>query len=259
MKSINLNSWVKEKDGMIIPNNWGDDINFNFLEQITKCKHIPCKIAGESENYAFIGSIIDNKRVNNNTIIWGSGISDENLKLGQKPKKVCCVRGPITKKVLEKNGIDVPPIYGDPALLLPLVYNPPIKKKYKFGIIPHYVSLKNPILKTYPEDVHVINLRNYKKWTDIIDEIKSCEIIFSESLHGLIAANAYGIPNVWIKLDYDKMTVKFHDFFLSVGKDRKVRFDINKYTYSDLQKISKYAIVTNDIDIQKIIDSCPVL
>ena len=54
-----------------------------------------------------------------------------------------------------------------------------------------------------------------------MDEVLSCEKIFSTALHGLIVADAYGIPNQWVEVDGriggDKM--KFRDFLCSVGRD----------------------------------------
>lgn len=67
------------------------------------------------------------------------------------------------------------------------------------GIIPHYVDYKLPYVeefrKEHPE-ILFIDLQNYKKWHDIIDQILSCEKIISSSLHGLILSDAYGIPNI---------------------------------------------------------------
>ena len=44
---------------------------------------------------------------------------------------------------------------------------------------------------------HVISMINYDKWTDVIDDICSCEYILSNSLHGLIVADAYGVKNLF--------------------------------------------------------------
>lgn len=73
-------------------------------------------------------------------------------------------------------------------------------------------------------DLHVINIANYSEWTDVIDEICSCDYIISESLHGLITAETYGVPNVWVEfIDHpDYWNFKFLDFYESINKDEKI-------------------------------------
>ena len=90
-----------------------------------------------------IGSIIESL-ANKESIIWGSGAMYGGEKvLYEKPKKVLAVRGPLTRKYLLSQGVDCPEVYGDPALLLPKIYNPLIEKKYKLGVIPHNIDFEN--------------------------------------------------------------------------------------------------------------------
>jgi pyruvyltransferase len=158
------------------------------------------------------------------------------------------------------NNIDCPEVYGDPALLLPEVYNPKIEKKYKIGLIPHWQTKKlekYDVLKN--ENVVLINFHNYKKWTDVIDLILSCKYIVSESLHGLIIAEAYNIPNLWIDIDLNhKYDIKFHDFFLSLKKDRENSFKLTPRTkiLHLLAKISRYEKGEN-VDLKLLKQSCP--
>jgi hypothetical protein len=63
------------------------------------------------------------------------------------------------------------------------------------------------ILPTDPPDV-------------VISKISACKMIFSSSLHGLIVADSYSIPNYWIKLS-DRLTggdYKFKDYYSAIGK-----------------------------------------
>ena len=48
--------------------------------------------------------------------------------------------------------------------------------------------------------------------------------MISESLHGLIVAETYGIPNVWVEFIQhpDYWDFKFDDFYGSIGKDERI-------------------------------------
>ena len=164
--------------------------------------------------YVTAGSIL--AHVNKKCIVWGSGIINHNQIV--KPAKFLAVRGPETRRVLMNQGYDVEEIYGDPALLLQDYYNPKIDKKYKLGIIPHYVDYEF-VKKHYGhlKDVLIIDLMT----NDIegtTDKILQCQYIMSSSLHGIIVSHTYQIPALWIKFS-DKLfgdDIKFKDYFKSV-------------------------------------------
>lgn len=146
-------------------------------------------------------------------MIWGAGFmnSDEQFKGGN----IYAVRGKYSAQILSMNGFGYCNVWGDPALLLPLVYNPQMVKKYKLGIIPHY-SEYSDFKKEYRFE-NIINLHttNIEK---TIRKIIECRYILSTSLHGLIIAHAYGIPAIWIKKNYIFTDgLKFFDYFSSVN------------------------------------------
>jgi pyruvyltransferase len=124
------------------------------------------------------------------------------------------VRGPLSEKALDKK-IGV---YGDPALLLPLIYNPDIKQKYEVGYTPHYIDKKMFPAKLLKDNELFIDVQD--DWRSIVKNIKSCKKIVSSSLHGIIVAEAYGIPAEWVEYS-DKVIgkgFKFRDYFLGTGR-----------------------------------------
>ena len=129
------------------------------------------------------------------------------------------VRGPITRNNLLQSGGYCPPIYGDPALLLPLFCDER-RKRFDVGIVPHYADYE--LVKTaYPEH-HVINLLNQDPLS-VAHAITECRSIVSSSLHGIICAHAYGIPAAWIKFRSGADSgikgndVKFYDHYSALG------------------------------------------
>lgn len=190
--------------------NWGDAINDELIRLISGS--VPDNVKGkyilDKENYLVVGSIIH--FCDTNSIVWGSGVLDEgtDFKSGQKPKKVFAVRGPKTRAHLLKYGIDCPEVYGDPALLFPRFYRPKVEKKHKIGIVPHWDDRS--------DYGNAFIIPAMSGTYEFIDAINSCEEIHSSSLHGLICADAYGIPSKQIKIGMNQF--KFDDYFESRDK-----------------------------------------
>lgn len=242
--------------------NFGDTLNPILIKKLFKKNaYHPDKIINFSNKtvYSAIGSIL--QFVNYKKLeIWGSGFIDENSFLKCKPAKIHAVRGPLTRMKLIKQGFDCPEVYGDPGLLVPKLYNPKVKKIFKLGIIAHYVDKDNKMIKVlknkYKEDILFIDIQG--NWKEVIDNINKCEIIASSSLHGIITADAYNIPSLWIKLS-DKViggNFKFQDYMLSVGRKQMEPFLLNReYKLIDIiNSVEDYKI---NIDLEKLINSCP--
>ena len=243
--------------------NWGDALNPVLIECVSGESPIWVKkprrrqITYKEPVYVVIGSIIA-KASDKNAVIWGAGFKSANEMVRWRPKKVCAVRGPLSRSKLHEQGIECPDIYGDPALLYPKFYKPVINKKYELGIIPHYVDKDNAVLdklKDIPE-VRIIDVTI--GINRFIDEICSCEKIASSSLHGIIAADAYGIPSIWLKFS-DKIVgsgFKFMDYFLSVKRPYQEPLVMNEYTTLNdiLKTFYPYEI---DIDLNRLFDACP--
>src|SRR5690606_16600077 len=85
-------------------------------------------------------------------------------------------------------------------------------------LIPHYADLQLLREMRLPENVRIIDIRQDVE--AFIDDLCSCEVVLSSSLHGLIAADAYAIPNLWVEFS-DRVIgngFKFNDYYSSLDE-----------------------------------------
>ncbi|MBF4984403.1 polysaccharide pyruvyl transferase family protein [Nonlabens mediterrranea] len=164
--------------------------------------------------YVTIGSILEH--IGTHCTVWGSGIISRDAQVAGAT--FLAVRGPLSRKRIQELGYDCPAVYGDPALLLPLHYNPIVEKEYQLGIVPHINDYE--LVQEWFKDNDVVKIINFKT-NDVeqtTSEIISCERILSSSLHGIIVAHAYQIPAVQVQFS-DRIYgdgVKYHDYLMSV-------------------------------------------
>lgn len=260
---IVVEGWLKQHGSKISHRNLGDELNYYLLTKLTGKRVIAHKnfFHGRISNYQVIGSVVE--ECNELSEIWGAGAFQKiERPLLCKPNKVHAVRGPLTRDFLIQNGVDCPAVYGDPALLLPLMYTPKQVAHKRLGIIPHFNDFNSPIidvLRREYQDCVVIKLRDYDEWTDVIDSIANCDVILSSSLHGLIIADSYKVPNVWVKFSERTFegAFKYLDYFGGVGRLDKSPIDLNKDNWQEEIKnaLSKYNTI--DFDERALIEACP--
>lgn len=195
--------------------NVGDTLAPVLLEGFTD-KTVEPVPSYESGKLLVVGSFLE--MVEENDIVLGIGSNKPDLFL-DSPKGVryLAVRGKLTRDHIR--GADVPEVYGDPALLLPLVYRPVVEKTRKVGIIPHYVD--KPLF--YGKEDYIDIERN---WKDVVRDILSCERVVSSTLHGIVIAEAYGIPASWAVYS-DKIAggdFKYQDYFSGTDRGSQIPF-----------------------------------
>lgn len=178
-------------------------------------------------HYMTVGSILG--RVAPSSVVWGTGsFGSEHGGNITRGDRYLAVRGPLTRARLEMFKQPCPVVYGDPALLVPQYHPAVSRQKYDLGVILRWSETKRK--DSFDVDgVKVIDLET-GDIEQTLDAITSCNQIISTSLHGLILADAYGIPNSWLIADtgFGKEH-KFWDYLLSVRKERDpVSFDITE-------------------------------
>jgi len=200
--------WCKEKN--LRGENFGDALSRIIVEMISE---ETVEFSDDPGKLVAVGTLFD--RVVNGDIVWGTGAAKMKKRYTFEDVSIYAVRGPLTREVLIQSGIDCPDVYGDPGILIKDFYNPEVEKEYKIGVIPHYVDYEK--IKNM-EGVKVIDILSGVK--NVICEIKKCEQIYSSCLHGIIAAEAYGVPTQWIKLGnrIGSPVFKFQDYYASTAR-----------------------------------------
>lgn len=238
--------------------NFGDELNLVipkrlFNIDISKASVYDC-------DATFIGSILspfltDKDLYNTRPVkVWGSGfISEETNKTKLiRNFDVYAVRGNLTKARLEKylnKSLDNI-VLGDPGLLCSKLYeNLDLTKEFDYGIIPHYVDLKNENLKK-------LNLKNYTIIDptlppyEFIKQLVKCKKILSSAMHGLIAADSFCIPNIRLILS-DKIIggdYKYNDYYSALNINNHNKLDLTKIE-SILEEVDfEYTITKTKIE-----------
>ena len=125
------------------------------------------------------------------------------------------MRGPRTRNFLMNRGIDVPEVYGDPALLLPLLMPKllDVPKKYAVTVVPNFNDLRlNPTWRFSPK---VLNPRS--GLAHCLQRIAASEFVVGSSLHGIIVAEALGIPARLVQSEAES-DLKYADYYEATGR-----------------------------------------
>ncbi|WP_287178384.1 polysaccharide pyruvyl transferase family protein [Mesorhizobium sp.] len=164
-----------------------------------------------------IGSILHFAR--NGDVVWGSGINgkirDERHVFSSLD--VRAVRGPLTRDFLMRRGIDVPEVFGDPGILVADLlgsrFPKPVERKTPVAFVPNLHDL--PKMEGWE---NVVSPLDY--WASVVRRISEASHVISSSLHGLVIADAFGIPCTYLRLSEEENTLKYEDYVLGVGRAR---------------------------------------
>lgn len=276
-RAKSLMSVVRKHPDRYVPGYWwdqqsnfGDQIGPWLIEMITgrpAFNTIALPKAGHAVMTA--GSIITGMN-RPGMSVWGSGLIEpldsitvERLK-SRPPYTIRAVRGELTRSELTEHlQWEVPEVLGDPALLMPEFYRPHTLNsgESRPAVVPHYAHRKLFEQNSERNEFDVIDVR--KSPEVVVAQIANASAIASTSLHGLIIAQAYGVP--WIRLRIsDRHLVgqdfKFEDFYTTIDKDRVAEVSLSKDDVpdSDLLEILKSASIPDSkYDVASLIQAFP--
>jgi len=166
-----------------------------------------------------IGSVLHFAR--DGDVVWGAGVNGKVPEHRHRFEQldVRAVRGPLTRDFLLRRGVDCPAVYGDPALLMPALFpefrvaDPDTMAEYV--VIPHLND--SPARWVAEVDAGHI-LWPTAHWKRFVRRILASRLVISASLHGLVIAEAYGIPARALRLAEGEPQFKYADYYL--GTDR---------------------------------------
>ncbi|HVE52631.1 MAG TPA: polysaccharide pyruvyl transferase family protein [Ramlibacter sp.] len=148
--------------------------------------------------------------------VWGSGLRHPILAPHGLALDIRAVRGPLTRQALAHIGYACPEVYGDPAVLLPRFYAPRPVPRRRFLVVPHFLKERD-LLARHPGNA-VSTLTS--DWRGFVDAIAGADLVVSGSLHGIVLAEAYGVPAILLAGAMDQERFKYDDYYLGTGRAR---------------------------------------
>ncbi len=148
--------------------------------------------------------------------VWGTGFEpgymDRHARAycgGRPGWRFFAVRGYLTRMVFH---LDENVIVGDPAIVMPRIYEP---KAHKTERVRYFLHCDNDEPPEIGVDVEICTTRMDP--FRAIDLIAGSSFVFTEALHIAILAYAYGVPWAWSLNKHLRGLFKWFDWFSSIG------------------------------------------
>lgn len=166
--------------------------------------------------------------------LWGSGLSAPMNQIdvarisGNVPRKIHAVRGWATYRELRNElGWDIPQIFGDPAMLLPRFFNVESDGTKDALLVPPHSHM--PYLDRVQQHFKVANMESSAE--EIVSQIVNASHVVSASLHGVIVAQAYGVPWTWLRVNGLQSSTdrfEFEDYFSTLDRSAVAELSVSK-------------------------------
>ncbi len=248
-------------------NNMGDALNKDVIEkcfnvQVVRKSSITANLSGIGSGLsAFCYGSNKNKnimkkissKIFSSSYVWGTGFisyDDGMMPFFKKNMNFCCVRGRLTKNKVEKllgKKLEIP--LGDGGILSSMLLKEDIEKKYDLGIIPHFREKnENAFFELNNKFNNSIIIDVQDNPINVIRKIAQCKSILSSSLHGLIIADSFRVPNKHVILT-DKLLgdgFKFDDYYSAYNLNHNY-IDLKKESIDSIDEIIEDYRITDEM------------
>jgi pyruvyltransferase len=210
---------VSGRIGRFLPkrpvDNFGDLLGPVIVDRMLRDRGISADSAPADRRLLAVGSIL--RLAQTGDTVWGIGANGKSLE-AQMPFEtldVRAVRGPLTRDFLQRLGIDVPEVYGDPGLLIGHLWSrDELAENHRRS---EYIVLPN--FHDFPTARGTANLVNPRDplWS-VIGRIAASSFVVGSSLHAIVIAESFGIP-ARLVVSGTEPIFKFDDYYRGTGRD----------------------------------------
>lgn len=204
-----------DRDGISRPvNNFGDLIGPRIVAELIK-QHGFDGRATDPRRLFSVGSILH--FANAGDVVWGTGINGkaQRASTGFPRMDVRAVRGPATRRRLRAQGIDVPAVFGDPALLLPRVM--PDLLEIARAEPTRDVTIVPNLNDFDPGDPDPRIIDPRAPLDHVLATIASSRLVVGSSLHAIIVAESLGRPARAVRSRHEHF-LKYFDYYAGTGR-----------------------------------------
>ena len=163
--------------------------------------------------------------------VWGTGV---NFKVAGRLREhattldIRAVRGPISARTLERAGCYVPPIYGDPVLLVPHFFPEISRWKALTGsdvlVVPNLNDYERTAKQAATLGVDIINPTG--PIDHVLKKIASAGLVIGSSLHAIAVADSLGVPARFVRSQAEHV-LKYRDYLSGTARaDTRIAADL---------------------------------
>jgi len=237
--------------------NMGDRLNVNIIENIFGYKTVrrfppTCKLSCIGSGLGLY-CLTKNPFINlaervagqlfPTVYVWGTGfVRDAAIRPFYRRNMVfCALRGELSKAKVEAiTGKKLGDItLCDGGILASDLFETPPERKYDIGIIPHFRQIGSEFVESIKgkhSNALVVDLREDP--IKVIRDIASCDAVISSSLHGLIVADSFHIPNIHLNISHGMRGdgFKFRDYYSGFGMEHPFVVEGEDISIADIKR-----------------------
>lgn len=165
-----------------------------------------------------VGSVLHRARAGD--IVWGSGANGNALSHRLALSlDVRAVRGPLTAQWIADQGRAVPAVFGDPALLLPTLMPELVPGENDRSGATLFVPHIDELATAHEVATDAVEMLSpLSPWKECTVALARASFVIASSLHGLIVAEAFGVPARMLRVSEREPTFKYRDYYESTGR-----------------------------------------